>query len=208
MKYLILLLAPLLLVNCTTRENPGPERHTLTPKAAVNVKIDDSRVVFGPTNAPVTIVKYADFQCPACGMDVGYLEQIKQKYGDQVRIIHKNVPLEFHLQAKIAAQIYESLLITNKDKARKFYELAYQGQRGWSSDKDIWAIAKKVGATEKEINAELKKGVVDARIREDIKEHTDLGFQGTPAYMINGLSLYGAQSFENLSQAVELSLKK
>jgi protein-disulfide isomerase len=208
MKYLLFFVAPLLLVNCTTREDLNS---VAEPAAAakVNVAVDESRILFGPTTAPITIIKYADFQCPACNMDVSSLEEIKTKYGDQVRFIHKAVPLEhIHPQARLAAQVYEALLIKDRSKAQKFYQQAYSNARNWESDKDIWKIVKKMGASQSQIMAEIKKGEIDQRIQADLKEHQALGFRGTPAYMINGQSLYGAQSFANLSQAVDAGLKK
>jgi protein-disulfide isomerase len=208
MKYLLFFIAPLLLVNCTTREDLNASAEPVAA-AKVNVVVDESRVLFGPKTAPVTIVKYADFQCPACSMDVSSLEEIKAKYGDQVRLIHKAVPLEhIHPQARLAAQVYEALLIQDKSKAQKFYQQAYKEAHNWSDDKDIWKIVKKVGGDPAKITAEIKKGEINTRIQADLKEHQELGFRGTPAYMINGRSLYGAQSFASLSEAVDAGLKK
>lgn len=207
-KYLrVLVLLPLISVSCTSGSYVNKDVQKEAQKT-VDVKVDESRLLFGPAQAPVTIVKYADFQCPACSMDVGSLENVKKKYGDKVRFIHKHMPLDFHPQAKKAAEIFEALLIMDKEKAQKFYAEAYASNRSWNSEKDLWAIVKKIGANEKQITTEIKKGTVETRIQQDIAEHHALGFQGTPAYMINGQSLYGAQRTETFVQVIEASLRK
>jgi protein-disulfide isomerase len=173
------------------------------------VKVDAKRVLAGAENAPVTIIKYADFQCPACRMGYVSLEKIKDKYKGQVRIIHKNIPLEsIHPMARLSAQVYESLLLTDKPKAVAFYKKAYNEQGKWKSADDVWAMVKSVGANKKTVEARIAKGDIDKSIEEDLKEHTEQGFEGTPAYVVNGVGMYGAQSEEDFSAVIERHLKK
>lgn len=173
------------------------------------VQIDANRLVYGEAGAPVTIVKYADFQCPACRMGFESLEEVKKKYGSKIRMIHKNVPLrQIHPQAQLAAEIYEALIITNKPKAQAFYKIAYQEQGSWKSEKEVWALAKKIGADKAKIQAEIKKGEVGKRIKQDEEEHAKLGFQGTPTYMVNGVALEGAQSPQQLGYVIDRVSKK
>lgn len=169
--------------------------------------VDPSRLLFGEKSASVTIIKYADFQCPACRMGFQSLEEIKKKYGAKVSVIHKNIPLQQHEQARLSAQVFEALLILNRTQAQKFYRLAYETQGQWNSEKQVWDMLKKVGGAKDKVMAEIKKGVVDQRIAEDLKEHRKLGFEGTPAYMINGVALYGAPDPETLSSVIDRVLK-
>lgn len=172
------------------------------------VSVDVKKILSGPENAPITIIKYADFQCPACRMGFVTLEKIKEKYKGQVRLIHKNIPLQMHPLAPLAAQIYEALLYTDKAKAVAFYKKTYTEQGKWKTEKDLWQIAKSVGGNQQKIQAEIKKGDVDKSIQADLAEHSAQGFQGTPAYVINGVALYGAQPEEEFSAVIERLLKK
>lgn len=172
------------------------------------VNVDSKKILSGPDNAPITIIKYADFQCPACRMGFETLEKIKEKYKGQVRMIHKNIPLPMHPLAPLAAQIYEALLYTDKAKALAFYKKTYSEQGKWKTEKDLWQIAKSVGANQQKIQAEIKKGDVDKSIQTDLEEHSAQGFQGTPAYVINGVALYGAQPEEEFSAVIDRLLKK
>lgn len=170
-------------------------------------KISKERLLFGKMESPVKIVKYADFQCPACRMGYDSLNVVKKKYGDKIAIVHKHVPLEhIHPLAREAAWIYESLIIADKNKAQKFYEQAYQKQGQWRSKEQLWELAEKVGAKKETVNKHAKK--IQERIVADIKEHQSFGFEGTPAYVINGVAMYGAQSPEAMSQVIEAELKK
>lgn len=172
------------------------------------VAVDDSRLIFGTKDAPVTIVKYADFQCPACRIGYVTLEKIKKKYPTQIKMIHKNIPLPMHLQAPLAAEIFEAHLIIDKDLAKKFYSALYETQGQWASEDKVWALAKKIGISKEKTQKELKKGVVTKRIQEDLAEHEKLGFNGTPMYMINGVEMQGAPSEGDLVELIEKILKK
>lgn len=182
------------------------EKDFKTPR---QIKVDTKKILVGPEDAPITIVKYADFQCPACRMGFASLEKIKDKYKGKVRVIHKNVPLEsIHPLARLSAEIYESLLATDKAKALAFYKKAYTEQGQWRTDKDLWAIAKSVGGNKKTIEAAIAKGDIDKGIGADMEEHQAQGFEGTPAYIINGVAMYGAQSEKDFEAVIERHLKK
>ncbi len=173
------------------------------------VKVDESRIVFGDVKAPITIVKYADFQCPACRMGYFSLEEVKKKYPGKIRVIHKNIPLEFHKQARPAALVYEALIMTNKAKALEFYKAAYEQQESWAGSNDkLWALVKKLGIKKDIVMAQGLQGTVTERINEDLKEWESNGFEGTPAYIVGGVALYGAPSPEDLGQLIERLLKK
>lgn len=173
------------------------------------VKVDAKKILIGTADAPITIVKYADFQCPACRAGYQSLEKIKEKYKGRVRIVHKNVPLEnLHPQARLAAQVYESLLASDKKKALAFYNKAYAEQGKWRTDADVWAMAKAVGGNKKTITNDIDKKSIDKDIAADVEEHQSQGFEGTPAYVVNGVAMYGAQSPQEFEAVIEKTLSK
>lgn len=172
-----------------------------------NPQIDASRVLYGNAKAPVMIVKYGDFQCPACRAGFRSLNEVKKKYGNKVAVIYKNVPLEqIHPLAKEAAMIFESLMIVSKKKAREFYQKAYDQQRLWKTKSELWSVAKSVGAKKSWIQKYRTK--ILSRIAEDVSEHQKFGFRGTPAYVVGGVGMYGAQSPADLSAVIDKVLKK
>ena len=69
-----------------------------------NVPIGNSMVLGNP-NAPVTIVEWTDFQWPYCAKSVRLIDDILELHKDEVKVVIKNFPLNFHKQARDAAKI-------------------------------------------------------------------------------------------------------
>src|SRR5688500_11899119 len=76
---------------------------TEPPPPVQNISVDDdpSR---GPANAPVTIVEFTDFQCPACAAMHPVIEEVLKSYGDKVRFVVRDFPLNRHENARKAAE--------------------------------------------------------------------------------------------------------
>src|SRR5690606_5446926 len=85
----------------------------------------------GNRDAPRTPVRFSPFECPFCSRVDGTLNTIKQAYGkDQVRIVWKNQPLDFHRNAKPAAEAAQGVFeMAGVDAFWKFHDLAFQNQR-------------------------------------------------------------------------------
>ena len=77
---------------------PGPD-----PNKVHTVNIAGAAAK-GPETAPVTIVEFSDFQCPYCQRQVATFDHVRKKYGDQVRIVFRHFPLNFHKDAQLAAE--------------------------------------------------------------------------------------------------------
>jgi thiol-disulfide isomerase/thioredoxin len=58
----------------------------------------------GPADAKVTIIEFSDYECPFCKRAEASVAQVKQTYGDKIRIAYRNYPLPFHQSARPAAQ--------------------------------------------------------------------------------------------------------
>ena len=59
----------------------------------------------GSPNALVTVVMFQDFQCPFCQRSVATVEQLRQEFPQDVRVVFKHNPLPFHTNAMAAAQL-------------------------------------------------------------------------------------------------------
>ena len=63
----------------------------------------------GPDTAPVTMVQFSDFQCPPCAEADGTVRQLRERYGDRLRVVWRNNPLAMHANAMIASAAFRSL---------------------------------------------------------------------------------------------------
>jgi len=168
----------------------------------------------GPTTAKVTIVEFSDFQCPFCSRGRQRVEEIKQKYGDKVKIYFRNFPLEqIHPQAFHAAEAAACAL-----EQGKFWDYHNQlfDHQDMYRDKDI---AKNVDknfeklATAASLDAKafadcLKSGKHTADIRHDMEEAQKYGVNSTPTFFVNGHAIRGAQPIEAFSEAIDEELSK
>jgi protein-disulfide isomerase len=172
-------------------------------------EIQDSRAVFGPKDAPITIVEYSDFQCPYCQRGFNTIQEVMDTYGDKVKVVYKHLPLDFHPEAMPAAQYYEAIAIQDPAKAKKFHDAVFEGQKSLGSGKTSFLdkMAKKVGANMSKLKKDLDSDQVKSIIEADIAEARKFGFSGTPGFLVNGVSLKGAYPFPEFKKVIDRHLK-
>jgi protein-disulfide isomerase len=155
----------------------------------------------GPASAPVTIVEFSDFECPFCKNVVPTLEQVKQKYGDQVRLVFRQFLLSsIHPHAQKAA---EAALCANEQG--KFWEM-HDAMFGDQSKLEVSALkvtAGNLGVDKAKFDECLDSGRFAQRIKDDETAGSLVGVSGTPAIFINGRSFSGAQPYDALASAID-----
>jgi protein-disulfide isomerase len=187
----------------------------LKAKTTVTVSLEPPRHVLGasdspakgPSNAPVEIVEFSDFQCPYCLAANPTVKRVLDSYGERVRFVYRNYPLPNHPQARPAA---EAAQCANAQGRFWPYHDRLFADPSKLSDADLKRAAAELGLDTARFNACLDshqfKGVVDT----DLQAGQDAGVTGTPAFFINGRELTGAQPFETFQRIIEeeLQLKK
>lgn len=172
--------------------------------------IEEGRAIFGKADAPITIVEYSDFQCPYCDQGYKVMKEVKQKYGDKVRIVYKHLPLvDIHPQAMPAAEYFEAIAQQGADKAEKFHDIVFEGQGelGAKKEKFLDEAAKKAGADLAKVKSVLKSKEVSARIKADMEEAQKFGFSGTPGFLVNGVAVRGAYPPDHFAMIIDRQLK-
>lgn len=167
--------------------------------------IEDGRVVFGPKEASITIVEYSDFQCPFCTRGYQTMKQVKEKFGEKVRVVYKHLPLDIHPEALPASQYFEAIAMQDHKKAEQFHDLIFenQGQLNEKKDKFLDEMAKKVGADVAKVKKDIKSKEVNDRINADMAEAQKFGFSGTPGFLVNGVAVRGAYPAEHFASIIE-----
>lgn len=168
-------------------------------------KLSEDRRLVGNANSKITIVEYADFQCPACQMAFESLKEFKEKYKDKVQFYYKHMPLDFHKMAYPAAQYFEAIKLQDKQKALKFYGLVFENQGQMSDESFLKKMAQNSKADMKRLQRDVNSDQVKQIIHEDMVEFQNFGFTGTPVILINGVSLHGAQKIEELERIAKLT---
>ncbi len=190
-----------------TREKARLEEEFKNP---LKPKIDENRVIFGNKDAKITIVEYSDFQCPYCSRaTLQTVHPLMKEYPNDVRIIFKHLPLDFHPQAMPAAKMFEAIAKQDHEKARKFHDevFAKQKEMGEKGEPFMKEIAKKLGADIKQLEKDMNSKEVMDRINADIAEAQEFRISGTPGFIINGVSLRGAYPIQNFKEIIDRQLK-
>ncbi len=158
----------------------------------------------GPETAPVTLVEFSDFQCPFCSRVGPTLEQVRETYGDQVRIVFKHLPLDMHRNAPGAHAAAEAA-----GRQGKFWEMhdkIFANQRELNDEK-YKEYATELGLDVARFEKDVASDEVKARIEADKREAARLGATGTPSFFINGRFLSGARPFEAFQEVIDAELE-
>lgn len=177
-------------------------------KNPLKPEIDETRVIFGKKDAPITIVEYSDFECPYCSRGYQTLKQVEKEYGDKVRVVFKHLPLDFHPKALPAAKYFEAIARQDHGKAEKFHDAMFenQGRLKNEGEKYMNEVAKKLGVDMKKLEKDLKDESLMKRIQADQEEAAKFNFTGTPGFLINGVSLRGAYPFPEFKTIIDKHL--
>ncbi|MDQ3422220.1 MAG: DsbA family protein [Actinomycetota bacterium] len=156
----------------------------------------------GPRDAPVTVVEYADAQCPYCGRLEPLLQEVMTRRGD-VRLVYRHYPLvDVHPFAYSAALAMEAA-----GAAGLFWELhdrlfADQDALGRAN---LARHAEALGLAGESV-LRPASGAWDQRVRDDFDSGVASGVEGTPGLFLNGVRYEGRLKIDSLDAAVESAL--
>jgi protein-disulfide isomerase len=177
--------------------------HLEAPRGSQSVPIDAPAT--GPAKAPVTIVEYADYQCPFCHRAQAVMDQILSHYAGKVRLVHMDFPLEGHPGAVPAARAARCA-----GEQGKFWEYHHNLMtvRGTLDDADLKGRAATLGLKAGPFAACLASDRHEASIRAQVEHGLEIGVTGTPAYFINGRMVSGARPFDDFAEIIDAELQR
>ncbi len=176
---------------------------------SAELPIDDDDQVWGKADALVTVVEFADLQCPFSARVQATLAQLTQRYGsDKLRLVYKHNPLPFHQQAEEAARFAQATrLAAGSDLSARFVAIAFSRQAALGRDAySSWV--REIGLDPARIAALADSEDVRARVRNDMALAKAAGASGTPAFYVNGVKVSGAQPLERFVEVIDGELRK
>jgi protein-disulfide isomerase len=182
-----------------------PQRPQPDPKKTYAVPVAGDPFE-GPADAKITIVKAYDYMCPFCARVRGTMDELRKKYGDDVRVVYKQFVV--HPQAQVA---HLAACAANKQgKFLKMDELLWDKafQTRQYDDEHLQALAKEAGLDVSRFSADMKSQDCKAWLQKDQGELNQFGVGATPSFFINGRFLAGAQPLPAFTQIVDEELKK
>jgi protein-disulfide isomerase len=154
-----------------------------------NVPIDGSPTR-GPENAPITIIEFADFECPHCGEVAPMIDKLVDAHKNDIRFVFKFYPLPSHPHADIAARA--GIAALNQNKFWEMHHAMFAGQRHLEQT-DLDSYAKELGIEVSRMHADMQANATTERIAKDRKLGEDVQIGGTPTIFINGRLYDGHQ---------------
>lgn len=155
----------------------------------------------GPKQAPVTIIEFSDFECPFCNRVTPTLQEVLSTYGDQVRLVFRQFPLNsIHPRAQKAAEA--SLCAHEQGKFWEMHDAMFLDQKKLEVA-DLKAKASALGLDPAKFDACLDSGKYAEQVSRDLADGMAAGVTGTPALFINGRFLNGAVPFSEFERIID-----
>ena len=154
----------------------------------------------GPADAPVTVVEFGDFECPACGALHPILQHLKEA-NPEVKFVYRHFPLpSIHPRARPAALAAEAAAAQGQFFA--YHDELFENQPSLS-DGDFISYAEAIGLDVAAFEAALADNVGQAAVQRDTSDAAALGLTSTPTLFINGVRYTGQYSINNLQAAID-----
>jgi protein-disulfide isomerase len=186
---------------------------TSDPFKAIAAKINTTNSpVKGPKDAKVTIVEFSDFQCPYCARAHQTIsEQVMKEYDGKVKLVYKNFPLGFHKWAEPAGIAGACAYQQDPASFWTFYDYMFNNQQQITpenvKEKSQEALkGTKVDMAKWNDCYDNKKTL--EKVKADMAEGSSVGVTGTPAFIINGRKISGAQPFQNFKAVIDDELAR
>jgi protein-disulfide isomerase len=162
--------------------------------------------VRGPANAAVTIIEFADFQCPYCGRLAPVLKQVLAKYPKDVRLVYREFPLyDIHQDAMHAA--VAGVCAAEQGKFWELHDALFADQSALG-DQAVVKAAERVGIKLQPFASCLLSSTAYDAVRSDIRAGNEAGVSGTPGLFVNGRFYDGYMPLEALTAVVEDELRR
>jgi protein-disulfide isomerase len=133
------------------------------------------------------------------------IEETVRVYGDQVRVVFRQYPLNIHPQAQKAAEA--SLCADDQGKFWELHDAMFADQRNLAVEQ-LKAKAGELGLDAAAFAACLDGAKYAEKVAEDMNHGIAVGVNGTPAIFVNGRFLSGAVPFEEIAKLVDDELAR
>ncbi|MCJ7558143.1 MAG: DsbA family protein [Gammaproteobacteria bacterium] len=159
----------------------------------------------GNKDAPVTLVEFSDFQCPYCVTIYPVLQEMVKTYGDKVRLVYRQFPLDIHDKAREASEA--SLCADEQDRFWDMHNSFFNHQQALRGG-GITNVAEGMNLDMKAFNECMQSGRSAARVDRDMRDAQVLGVTGTPATFVNGRMVSGAVGAQQLKAMIDEELAR
>lgn len=161
---------------------------------------------WGPKDAPITIVEFADFQCPFSRQSFPVAREILASYPGKIRFIYRDFPLsDIHPYAQKAAEAAQCA--NDQGKFWPMYDKLFQNQKSIDFN-NFKLFALNIGLDQQEFDRCLDSGKYKEEVIGDLIDGASAGVEGTPTWFINGVKIAGAIPLDMFKKIIESELAR
>jgi len=165
---------------------------------------DPRDATLGPDDAKVTIVEFFDYNCGFCKRATPWVEEAVEKYGDDIRVVFKELPI-LDDRTKTSRLASRAALAADKQGKYKEMHFALMNQQRLSGD-IIRKTAEKIGLDMRRYEADLADASIDQHINDTLQLANRIPpLTGTPFFVVGDEYVSGANT-ARLEQLVEAAL--
>ncbi len=179
------------------------DRASFDPKLVYKIPRGPMTATEGPADAPITIVVWSDYACGFCNRVQGTLAKLDHLYPDQIRWVHRTLPLDEDYT--LAAEA--SLAAAAQGRFRPMHERLY-ALRGRVTRAEAELVARELGLDMIRFRADLDTGVYRDVVARDTADAEQLGISGTPTFFVNGRPVHGNQPLRVFAEVVDEELAR
>lgn len=184
----------------------------LKAKAKVNMlfapfrlPVDTTGAALGADKAPITLVEFADYECGFCARALDTVKAVRAKYGDKLRFVFKDFPLDFHPNAGPAA--VAARCAGKQGKYWEMHDKLFANSQALGAD-TYQRLASELGLDGTAFGTCLADPAMAAAVAADAAAGRKVGVTGTPAFFINGILISGAQPLEAFTEIIDAELAR
>jgi len=180
-------------------------RARFAPDGVKNIDLDDTPSR-GPSGAPIVIVEFADFECPACGAMRPVLDEVIAEHADKIRFFYKHFPLSMHPNAEKAARA--AVAAMHQGKFWEMHHLLFENQTQLSTE-NIEKLAQSIGLDLAKFRQDRDSEATADFVAKNRKQGEALNLTGTPSIFIDGRKFEsdGGQAKDELEAWIALELE-
>ncbi|HPF30924.1 MAG TPA: thioredoxin domain-containing protein [Candidatus Saccharibacteria bacterium] len=149
--------------------------------------------IYGNKDSKVTLIEYADYQCPGCGTSHDYIKTIVEEYKDQIQYVYRNFLLEYHNNARAAASAAEASGL--QEKFWEMHHRVFDSQKEWElltgqkrTDKFI-SYAKELNLDIDKFLSDMSSKEISMKLDYDYALGKKADLDATPSFYLNGKKL-------------------
>jgi protein-disulfide isomerase len=181
----------------------GP-RDAVLEKQAIAATPRMEAPAWGPVDARVTVEVWSDFECPFCARGADTVKALREKYGEQVRIVFRHYPLPIHKNARLAA--IASMAAHEQGKFWVFHDALFAHQDALDRV-SLEALAGRQGLDVERFRRALDSSTWSNYVDMELAEGQRRKVGGTPTFFINGKPIIGAQPLSVFAQTLDTALE-